>query len=83
MKSLTFADSKFYCALQAADLASWVARAESRYRFFNEDYGLRELYAELTVPMLESKIDWRSSLWSAEHLRDFNANTVKALRIGS
>jgi len=79
LKSIAFADSKFYCQLQAADLFAWIGRAESLFRFFGEEYSLRELYREIQMPSTESRIDWRTSFWDSAHLRELSQNMTRGL----
>lgn len=68
MKSISFGDAKFYYALQAADLFAWVARAESLYRFFGEEFSLRELYQEFLTPGPGTKIKYMSGFWNEDCL---------------
>jgi hypothetical protein len=47
--SLTFADDKYFPALQAADLVAFLSRLESKMRFYGDRYSFRKLYLSLTT----------------------------------
>lgn len=79
LKSVAFADAKFYLQLQAADLFSWVSRAECLYRFFGEDYSLRELHHEFNLMTPERKITYATAFWDAEHVAKVNQLTISHL----
>lgn len=80
LKSIAFADDEFYPQLQAADLFSWVARAESLYRWHNQDFRLRELYQEFVIASTDFKLTFTSAFWSAEHLQNLNKMTLEDLQ---
>ena|SRR5947207_12259213 len=59
--SLAFADDEHFPALQAADIASWLARREAQFQFHKMPYEFRELYNY----MMEDgggtwKMEWRA-----------------------
>jgi hypothetical protein len=82
LKSIAFAEDDFYPQLQAADLFSWVGRAESLYRFCGENYSLRDLYREFELKGPETKIDFKTSFFGGEHLKELEQNTLAALQKG-
>jgi hypothetical protein len=79
LKSITFADAKFYTQLQAADLLSWVSRAESLYRFFGEEYSLRELYSEFIMASADFKTKFTSGFWDADRMKKVEAGSLPKL----
>jgi len=79
LKSITFADAKFFTQLQAADLFPWVCRAEALYRFSGEAYSLRDLWSEFNLTHDDRRIRYSTGFWNAEYLAELSANIVKAL----
>jgi hypothetical protein len=79
LKSIAFADDEAYPQLQAADLFSWVSRAESLYRFHGQDYSLRELYSEFVFDFPGFKTEFTTPFWDAAHLKEVEANVVAVL----
>lgn len=73
LKSIAFADSSFYVQLQAADLFSWITRAEAMKKFFGIEYSLRELFTELQMSAREFKLDITSAFWDEVHMQNFTA----------
>jgi hypothetical protein len=83
LKSITFADANFYRQLQAADLFSWVSRAESLYRFFGEEYSLRELYSEFVMAGDDFRTRFTSGFWDAAHLKEVETKSLPKLKLKS
>ncbi len=77
LKSIAFADDQFYPQLQAADLFSWVARAESLHKFYGENYSLRELYCEFSRETKESKTKFTTGFFDSEHLKEVERRTLE------
>ena len=58
--SLAFADDEHFPALQAADIASWLARREAQLQFHKMPYEFRELYEYMVEDRRGSwKMEWR------------------------
>jgi hypothetical protein len=49
-RSIAFADDRHYPQIQAADLLSWIARAQALYEYYREDYQMRTLYEQINQP---------------------------------
>ena len=79
LKSIAFADAKFYPQLQAADLFSWASRAESLHRFFGEEFSLREIFSEFNMVSADRRIGYDSGFWDAKNLKDLSTGTTRAL----
>ncbi len=79
LRSISFADAKFFKQLQAADLFSWVCRAEALYRYSGKDYSLRELWREFNMTFTDRRIVYSSGFWDAKRLADFDLRVVRAL----
>jgi hypothetical protein len=79
LKSIAFADDVYYHPLQAADLFSWVSRAEALHRFFREAFRLRELYSEFNLHSADRRIDYTSGFWDKKSLEEFGHGTALAL----
>lgn len=71
LKSIAFADAKYYHQLQAADLYSWVCRAQSLYQFFGEDYSLRELASHFNLVTPEYRLELKSAFYTEKNLKEF------------
>lgn len=81
LKSITFADDASYPQLQAADLFSWVVRAESLRQFKGDSFSLSELYGEFFLSTLEKRIKYPEvGIWDEETLRQFSARTLPRLK---
>jgi hypothetical protein len=82
LKSIAFADAKYYIQLQAADLYSWVCRAESLYQFFGDNYSLRELLPHFSAVAPEFKLEASPAFWSEQNLKDYEKGCLadKTLR---
>ena len=63
LTSISFADERSLCRLQAADLFSWVTRAEALYRYHGQHYSLRELYDEFSIRNESSQLMIESPHW--------------------
>jgi hypothetical protein len=79
LKSIAFADDEFYPQLQAADLFSWVSRAEAMYRFRKATFPLRDLYREFVIAD-ETKIQFTSPFWDAEHLKEVETRSLPQIK---
>ena len=80
MKSIAFADDEFYPQLQAADLFSWISRAESMYRFQGINYSLRDLHREFNIdaPTIYKTV-FTTGFWDKDVLKELE----KGVRDGS
>jgi hypothetical protein len=79
LKSIAFGDDSYYPQLQAADLFSWVTRAEAFYRFFGENYSLRTIFTEFNMSYAEKKIRYDSGFWGDEHLKELGDQVLAQL----
>lgn len=59
--SLTFADDKYFPALQAADLLAFLSRLEARMRFHNIPYSFRKIYLSLTNQRETGNTQWSAA----------------------
>ena len=59
--SLTFADDKYFPALQAADMLAFLSRLEARMRFHGTRYSFRTIYLSLTNQRESGNTQWRAA----------------------
>jgi hypothetical protein len=59
--SLTFADDKYFPALQAADMLAFLSRLEARLRFYNIPYSFKKIYLSLTNQRESGNTEWRAA----------------------
>ena len=79
LTSIAFADDRYYPQLQAADLSSWVTRAEGLHRYHRQDYTLRELFAEFSVRDSDTRLRIHSPFWDRDSLEDFGKRIAYSL----
>jgi hypothetical protein len=60
MISLTFANDEYFPAIQAADMAAYLARLEAKYRFYGVKYGFSALMQSLTTSRGVGQMVWHS-----------------------
>ena len=75
LKSVAFADDSHYPQLQAADLFSWVTRAEAEHRFFGKPFGLRDLYREFNLKIPTRIVGIQSAFWDQSFIKQFEKPT--------
>ncbi len=80
LTSIAFADEKVYLPLQAADLFSWVVRAEALYRYHRQEYSLRELYDEFAIRDTDTRLGVVSPFWDKQHLEEFSEGVLRRLK---
>ena len=59
VKSLSFADSIAFPALQAADLISYLGRKDGEFRWYSKPFEFRELLAYATGNQAPGKMQWK------------------------
>jgi hypothetical protein len=59
--SLTFADDKYFPALQAADMLAFLSRLEAKMRFYGIPYSFRKIYLTLTDQREAGNTEWRAA----------------------
>lgn len=72
LRSIAFADDKYYPQLQAADLLSWVTRAEASHRFFGEPFRLRALFEEFNRATDDCIFSMQSAFWSSAYMEEIS-----------
>lgn len=70
VKSISFADSIAFPALQAADMMSYLGRKEGEFKWRSKPYELRELLAYLTNQHSPAKMEWKVAWFSKEKLEN-------------
>lgn len=76
LSSITFADDKFYIAIQAADLVASLSRLEGAFRFRNQDNQYRVLFKELEAPGKGGTLI--CGMWGKQNLQDLAATLQNA-----
>lgn len=74
-----FADDVHYMQLQAADLFSWITRAEALHRYHGESYSLRELFGELNTSGPDVQLKFQAKFWDQEQISDYSARVDREL----
>jgi len=77
LRSIAFADDRFYMQLQAADLFAWVTRFEAAHRFCGEPFTLRELHSEFNLQFPARVFQPTSGFWDADSLRRYERMSKK------
>jgi hypothetical protein len=70
IKSISFADSIAYPALQAADMVSYLSRKQGEFEWYSQPFELQALLSYLSRPQKPPSMQWKVARFSKEKLKD-------------
>jgi hypothetical protein len=77
LAEISFADDRFFPALQAADMLSFLCREEAKLQWDNELYDYCEFFRYLTDPRGTSNVQWRVAFKTSKDLQKLEKSLIK------
>jgi len=78
--SLTFADDRYFPALQAADMLAFLSRLESKRLFYRDRYDFQPLYEYVTTDQGVGRAVWKGLFMNESKLREMSALLTRRKR---